>query len=758
MNETPTTAGCTLTTEAQQQLIFVQDDPLGNTLDGTFYLEPGEEVFVTFRVLPDTTAAVPLDPVVDFDVATLSGQVTSQPLNSDGSPQPPQDQFGPPPATPVSLWSAEGAATDSVGGNDGTPQNGAGFNDGRVGQAFSFDGTNQHVLVGDDPSLRLTGALTMAAWIYPTGPGSNPVEGGIIVNKEWAYEMARFTDGTIRWATGNGVNDFSPLSGWVNSGATAPLDTWTHVVVTYDQGVGTTYINGTQVHSLDIGVDNLGAGSHALRIGGRVVHSQYFDGRIDEVGLYDGALTAAEVLALYASAPPFIISSFDPSEVFTGTSPAQQAALNAAVGVTGHIVEDFEDLTLVSGLTITGGEFGLNIQSGLPNAIWDGTGFFVNQVDDGNGLDFTVTGGTTSFGIGMGDIDAAGVHLFVNGEDYGSIMNFANWVKLGDNVRDVFVRVDAAPGETINTVRIEQISGSFNDGIFFDHVTFSPPVFSVPGSAGGTAIGGAAGGTAPFAAGSLAAGESIVLTASGVVEFGGGPIGPDGNGAACPSNCLAPGLSAISLVARVGGGPWQFIGSGPTLLTATSAGVLEFGVNDNFFDDNTGAFDVTVTPVSGTSAFSVDFDRLGASSFTGNEYSDHGLAMGSSNCTTCSAYVCNECSPASASGADYLAINGTGAEVTMQFADPVSAAPTLATGVSVYVNDTEASVQVQTLDMGGGVLDDCANVFSGCAFASLSGNRVILTFPGPVAGVRFIDSGNDGHVVDDLAYTLLLLP
>jgi hypothetical protein len=42
------------------------------------------------------------------------------------------------------------------------------------------------------------------------------------------------------------------------------------------------------------------------------------------------------------------------------------------------------------------------------------------------------------------------------------------------------------------------------------------------------------------------------------------------------------------------------VGAGPTVLTATAGGELEFGVNDNFFNDNTGAFYVTVTPVTAT--------------------------------------------------------------------------------------------------------------------------------------------------------------
>ncbi len=218
---------------------------------------------------------------------------------------------------PVSLWRADGNTFDSVGSNDGTLQGGAGYTMGRIGPGFSFSnplpaGTrNQYVLVPDDPSLRITNQMTMSAWIYPSGPGTGPApfgvgEGGIIVSKEYAYEFARFADGSIRWAFGNGVDSFAPLSYWIDSTGSAPLNTWTHVAVTYSNGTVTTYINGVQVSSISPPGIVLGAGTHSLRIGGRELYpgGANFDGSIDEVGIQDRALSPAEVQALYTAALP----------------------------------------------------------------------------------------------------------------------------------------------------------------------------------------------------------------------------------------------------------------------------------------------------------------------------------------------------------------------------------------------------------------------------------------------------------------------
>ncbi len=97
LNETPVAEGCMLGTEAQQQLIFSQTVPLNETVDGSFYLEPGQEVLVTFTVRPDVEADTPVDPTTTFESEDLFGQVSSQPPNTDPTMTPPaSEQFGPP--------------------------------------------------------------------------------------------------------------------------------------------------------------------------------------------------------------------------------------------------------------------------------------------------------------------------------------------------------------------------------------------------------------------------------------------------------------------------------------------------------------------------------------------------------------------------------------------------------------------------------------------------------------------------------------
>jgi hypothetical protein len=58
-----------------------------------------------------------------------------------------------PPSGLISWWPGEGNALDIQGSNHGTLQNGATFAPGLVGQAFSLDGVDDHILIQNSPSL-----------------------------------------------------------------------------------------------------------------------------------------------------------------------------------------------------------------------------------------------------------------------------------------------------------------------------------------------------------------------------------------------------------------------------------------------------------------------------------------------------------------------------------------------------------------------------------------------------------------------------
>jgi hypothetical protein len=89
-------------------------------------------------------------------------------------------------------------ASDSSGnGNTGTLTSGAGWGVGQNGAAVNLDGLDDYVQVGAQSSLVMTSAVSLSAWIYPTGAGSEPTYGATIVCKEGEYGLFRFPNGTI---------------------------------------------------------------------------------------------------------------------------------------------------------------------------------------------------------------------------------------------------------------------------------------------------------------------------------------------------------------------------------------------------------------------------------------------------------------------------------------------------------------------------------------------------------------------------------
>ena len=177
-------------------------------------------------------------------------------------------------ATTIPAWSIDAAA-----GSTGT---------------LLFDGVDDYVQVGNPPELEMTNALSIEAWIHPAGIG-DPTHGGILVNKEGEYEVARYPDGTIRWAFAN----TSPGWTFINTGVTAPLNAWTHIAVTYDAGVVRTYANGVLAHTYN-GSGNIGdvhGAEDDFRIGHRQLGTQPFAGRIDEVRIWSTARSDSEIAA-----------------------------------------------------------------------------------------------------------------------------------------------------------------------------------------------------------------------------------------------------------------------------------------------------------------------------------------------------------------------------------------------------------------------------------------------------------------------------
>jgi hypothetical protein len=178
-------------------------------------------------------------------------------------------------------------ASDSSGnGKTGTLYNGPVWSNlGKVGNALSFDGVNDYVEILH-PTGNLVGPLTFAAWIYPRGDG-------ILINKENSWEVA-VIGGSIQWA----FNNADPGWVWKSTGYSPSLNQWTHVAVVYDilANQVISYVNGAPISNIPIS-GSITTTTENLRIGGRTATSQYFNGMIDEVKVWNRTLSASEIQA-----------------------------------------------------------------------------------------------------------------------------------------------------------------------------------------------------------------------------------------------------------------------------------------------------------------------------------------------------------------------------------------------------------------------------------------------------------------------------
>jgi hypothetical protein len=231
------------------------------------------------------------------DVA--GNQTTSSPITVTVS------NTTPPPATGLVAAYAfsEGNGTttsDRSGkGNTGTLAGATWTVAGQSSTALSFDGVNDRINVNDASSLDLTSGMTLEAWVYPTAlSGWRTVvlkeRAGGLVYALYAHADAPWPAAYVRVGGEDvGVAGVSPL----------PLNAWTHLATTYDGATLRLYVNGIEVESQP-GGGNIQVSTGRLRVGGNAVWGEWFAGRIDEVRIYNRALSPAEIQANMAAPVP----------------------------------------------------------------------------------------------------------------------------------------------------------------------------------------------------------------------------------------------------------------------------------------------------------------------------------------------------------------------------------------------------------------------------------------------------------------------
>ncbi|MFH1193199.1 MAG: LamG domain-containing protein [Candidatus Jorgensenbacteria bacterium] len=193
----------------------------------------------------------------------------------------------------------------------------------KMGNCINFNGTDNYVGVPEATgTLDITNALTFAAWIYPTSTASyRPIAAKIPPAYGSGYEFAN-SSGVFRTTlrTGAGNCDF------INGALT--LNAWQHVASVYNGSATSHYLNGTLSSSSAACAYGAAANNNDLYLGGRASDASRFAGVIDDVRLYNRALSADEVQRLYNSgiykrffAVENVCRTDDASSTIAGTVP-----------------------------------------------------------------------------------------------------------------------------------------------------------------------------------------------------------------------------------------------------------------------------------------------------------------------------------------------------------------------------------------------------------------------------------------------------
>lgn len=179
------------------------------------------------------------------------------------------------------LVAVDGSGNSHVGTLDGPVWDAAG----KYNSALMFDGVNDAVSVVGALDLGFVNGMTLEAWVYPTGALTGWKS---VIVKEYVYYLYANSPTNV------------PACGFPGAPTvlgTAPLvlNQWTYLVVTYDKTNIKLYVNGVKVSSVATTVP-IPVSTLPLRIGASN-YGEFFPGKIDNVRIYDAALSESEVLA-----------------------------------------------------------------------------------------------------------------------------------------------------------------------------------------------------------------------------------------------------------------------------------------------------------------------------------------------------------------------------------------------------------------------------------------------------------------------------
>ena len=232
----------------------------------------------------------------------------------------------PPPSGLISWWPGNGNASDLAGGNNGTLHGSVTYVAGQVGQAFSFNGNGEGVVVGNPASLQLQN-FTIDAWIQrgSTNQASLSTSGGLFFSYgDGGYGFGMDDNGQLLLSQ---VDDSQVVSSLLIADTN-----WHHVAVTKGGSTVVFYIDGVAYPTVSYGPNFTFSTSAAIGARGDSF-GNCFLGLIDEVDVFNRPLAAMEIQAIYNAASAGKCNSSPPSITSQPVSQAVPAGNIASFSV-----------------------------------------------------------------------------------------------------------------------------------------------------------------------------------------------------------------------------------------------------------------------------------------------------------------------------------------------------------------------------------------------------------------------------------------
>ena len=193
----------------------------------------------------------------------------------------------------VSEWRFDGNAKDSKGNNHGRLKGNPTWTSdryGNPGKALNLDGIDDYVNCGNDESLNLTSAITLEAWVKTTSSAWQGIAVKWPGGKSYALSTDYIANGQVMFLLSYNGTDYYVITGTTDLANTG----WHHIAGTYDGAWMRLYVDGMEESSREESF-TIHAGTGELTIGSWSPSVHPFNGTIDEVKIYNRALSAEEI-------------------------------------------------------------------------------------------------------------------------------------------------------------------------------------------------------------------------------------------------------------------------------------------------------------------------------------------------------------------------------------------------------------------------------------------------------------------------------